>query len=74
MATDYLGYWMDNGAYYYYHTLPGLNYEETVLALHHNLTSRIPIHYINYDSWWYYKVTREIGLRQIFRYCLTPSN
>ena len=65
MASDYLGYWMDNGAYYYYHTLPGLNYEETVLALHDNLTSRIPIHYINYDSWWYYKVTREIGLRQI---------
>ena len=27
MATNYLGYWMDNGAYYYYHTLPNTTYQ-----------------------------------------------
>ena len=55
LVTNYLGFWCDNGAFYYYHTLPGLDYEQTVLELHTNLTSRLPVKYINYDSWWYIK-------------------
>ena len=31
MATNYLGYWMDNGAYYYYHTLPNTTYQVQLL-------------------------------------------
>ena len=27
VVTNYLGWWNDNGAFYYYHTLPGTNYE-----------------------------------------------
>ena len=55
LVTNYLGFWCDNGAFYYYHTLPGMDYEQTVLTLNKNLTSRLPIKYINYDSWWYIK-------------------
>ena len=27
VVTNYLGYWMDNGAYYYYNTLPNMTYQ-----------------------------------------------
>ena len=27
VVTNYLGYWTDNGAFYYYNTLPDMNYE-----------------------------------------------
>ena len=43
LATNYLGYWMDNGAYYYYNPLPSTSYQDTVLELHANLTERIPV-------------------------------
>ena len=29
VVTNYLGWWNDNGAYYYYHTLPNMTYEVT---------------------------------------------
>jgi len=29
----YLGYSTDNGAYYYYHTEPGLSYQDTLSAV-----------------------------------------
>ena len=32
-SMTHLGYTTDNGAYYYYLTEPGKNYEETILAL-----------------------------------------
>ena len=57
MVTNSLGYWCDNGAFYYYNTLPGINYEDTIIAITRNLSSRLPIQYINYDSWWYIKVS-----------------
>ncbi|CAF1295347.1 unnamed protein product [Didymodactylos carnosus] len=43
----------DGGAYYYYNTESGLNYEETLLSVHKKIT--LPFHYIQLDSWWYYK-------------------
>ena len=55
LVTNYLGFWCDNGAFYYYNTISGMDYEQTVLTLHSNLTSRLPVKYINYDSWWYIK-------------------
>ena len=27
VVTNYLGYWMDNGAFYYYNTLPNMTYQ-----------------------------------------------
>lgn len=46
----------DNGAYYYYNTEPGLNYEETILKLHaYTTVNKIPYQYIQLDSWWYYR-------------------
>ena len=29
VVTNFLGWWNDNGAYYYYHTLPNMTYEVT---------------------------------------------
>ena len=55
VVTNYLGYWTDNGAFYYYNTLPHLNYEDTILEITSNLSASLPINYINYDSWWYVK-------------------
>jgi hypothetical protein len=51
-----LGYWTDNGAFYYYHTAPGLNEAETLLAVKADADARgIPLGYVQLDSWFYYK-------------------
>ncbi|CAF1203745.1 unnamed protein product [Rotaria sordida] len=53
ITINYLGYYTDGGAYYYYNTESDLNYEETILSVHKKIT--LPFHYIQLDSWWYYK-------------------
>jgi hypothetical protein len=53
LSINYLGYYTDNGAYYYYHTEDGQNYEQTVLDAIHKI--QLPFHYLQIDSWWYYK-------------------
>ena len=53
LTINYLGYYTDNGAYYYYHSESQMNYEQTIIKIKENLS--IPIHYIQLDSWWYYK-------------------
>jgi hypothetical protein len=53
LTINYLGYYTDNGGYYYYHTEEGINYEETIVNVRHQIP--LPIHYIQLDSWWYYK-------------------
>jgi hypothetical protein len=53
ITVKYLGYYTDGGAYYYYNTEGQLNYEETLLAVHQKI--KLPFHYIQLDSWWYYK-------------------
>ncbi|XP_078674668.1 uncharacterized protein LOC144912809 [Branchiostoma floridae x Branchiostoma belcheri] len=55
-SSNYLGYWTDNGAYYYYHTEPGKNYEDTMVdAMAYAKEVGIPYRYLQLDSWWYYK-------------------
>ncbi|CAG0889291.1 unnamed protein product [Cyprideis torosa] len=55
-TANYLGYYTDNGAYYYYNTEEGMNYEETVKAVvQHCKENQIPIRYFQLDSWWYFK-------------------
>ncbi|CAF4204876.1 unnamed protein product [Rotaria sp. Silwood2] len=53
LTINYLGYYTDNGAYYYYNTEKGINYEETMVNVRHQIS--LPFHYIQLDSWWYYK-------------------
>jgi hypothetical protein len=56
IGLKYLGYWTDNGAYYYYNYDPSLGYAGTLLNLaEHFRQSQIPIGYMQLDSWWYHK-------------------
>jgi len=51
-----LGYWTDNGAAYYYATLPDQTAEQTLLAVKADGDARgIPYGYFQIDSWWYFK-------------------
>jgi hypothetical protein len=53
LTINYLGYYTDNGAYYYYNTEQGMNYEQTMIDSIHKIA--LPFHYLQLDSWWYYK-------------------
>ena len=56
IGLKYLGYWTDNGAFYYYHFDPELGYGGTLLKLaQHFREANIPVKYMQLDSWWYYK-------------------
>jgi hypothetical protein len=55
-GLKYLGYWTDNGAFYYYHYDKDKGYAGTLLALaDHFHQEQIPVRYLQLDSWWYYK-------------------
>ncbi|XP_048245597.1 uncharacterized protein LOC124128193 [Haliotis rufescens] len=55
-TNNYLGYWTDNGAYYYYKTEPEKNYQDTILDIASLINDTgIPFRYLQFDSWWYYK-------------------
>lgn len=67
VVTSYLGFWTDNGAYYYYKTEKSMNYEQTLIAIKKYFEkNKIPIKYYNFDSWWYLKHTNKF-LTTIFR-------
>ncbi|UJR38301.1 hypothetical protein I4U23_030971 [Adineta vaga] len=53
LTINYLGYYTDNGGYYYYNTEQGMNYEATMINVAHQIP--LPFHYIQLDSWWYFK-------------------
>jgi hypothetical protein len=53
LTINYLGYYTDNGGYYYYNTEQGQNYEQTIINAAEQI--KLPFHYIQLDSWWYYK-------------------
>nr|XP_022327168.1 uncharacterized protein LOC111126669 isoform X3 [Crassostrea virginica] len=61
VSLNYLGYWTDNGAYYYYHTesnATGFNktYQDTLIDVQkYSEAVNIPYGYLQIDSWWYYK-------------------
>mmetsp|Transcript_3597 Transcript_3597/g.9206 ORF Transcript_3597/g.9206 Transcript_3597/m.9206 type:complete len:812 (-) Transcript_3597:141-2576(-) len=55
-TLKHLGYSTDNGAYYYYLTEKGVNYEQTLMDVYSYAESvHIPYKYILLDSWWYTK-------------------
>ncbi|MFW9826804.1 MAG: hypothetical protein ACFFEY_04185 [Candidatus Thorarchaeota archaeon] len=67
IVTSYLGFWTDNGGYYYYKTEKGMNYEKTMMEIKDFFDkNRIPIRYYNFDSWWYLKHTNKF-LTTLFR-------
>lgn len=52
VSLSYLGYTTDNGAYYYYQTVPGKNYQETILDVKAYADSiSLPYRYVLLDSW-----------------------
>ncbi|KAJ1454049.1 hypothetical protein M885DRAFT_618544 [Pelagophyceae sp. CCMP2097] len=57
LTNTHLGYYTDNGAYYYYNTEPGKTYEETMCDIRVQLVDvdKLPVKYFQHDSWWYYK-------------------
>jgi len=56
MTLNYLGYSTDNGAFYYYFTEHGKNYEDTMIDVKAYADSvGIPYRHWLADSWWYYK-------------------
>ena len=58
VGISYLGYWTDNGSYYYYKTEGRLNYEQTLLAVKKEADRLgVPFGYFQLDSWWYPKTT-----------------
>jgi len=57
-VLKYLGYWTDNGAFYYYNYDMDKGYAGTLQALVDRYRQeQIPIRYLQLDSWWYYKTT-----------------
>ncbi|MHA1264196.1 MAG: hypothetical protein ACTSRS_03085 [Candidatus Helarchaeota archaeon] len=51
-----LGFWTDNGAYYYYRKEKGMNYASTIeYAVKIFKNRKIPFNYYQLDSWWYQK-------------------
>ena len=55
-VLKYLGYWTDNFAYYYYNYDLEKGYAGTLQSLaEHYRQENLPIHYLQLDSWWYYK-------------------
>jgi hypothetical protein len=53
LSINYLGYYLDNGGYYCYNTLPGLDYEDTMIEIAEQID--IPYHYMEISAWFYYK-------------------
>lgn len=57
-VSKYFGYWTDNGAFYYYNYDLTKGYAGTLQELVGRYRQeRIPIRYLQLDSWWYYKTT-----------------
>lgn len=52
----YFGYWTDNGADYYYDYDAKKGYAGTLQAVADSYRQqKIPLHYLQLDSWWYHK-------------------
>jgi hypothetical protein len=55
-TLQYLGYWTDNGAAYYYNFDPLKGYEGTLIGVRDEFARKgLPLGYLQLDSWWYRK-------------------
>jgi hypothetical protein len=51
------------GAYYYYNTEPNVTYQQTITdSLSYMKSLDLPIQYVQFDSWWYYKLPNKGAL------------
>ena len=61
VARKYLGYWTDNGAYYYYNTIPDNDYENTLMTLKKTFEEeeekKLPVQYIEVLDSHYFEFT-----------------
>nr|MDO8110843.1 hypothetical protein [Candidatus Sigynarchaeota archaeon] len=66
--TASVGYNTDNGAFYYYNTEKGKNYEDTMIAVREQHKKvGLPYGYYELDSWWYPKSYEKLpALLKIF--------
>lgn len=65
-VTSYIGYWTDNGAYYYYNPIKGKTLSETLIEVNKHVEEiHLPIQYYNIDSWWYLKSVSAIKRKLI---------
>ncbi|ESO98847.1 hypothetical protein LOTGIDRAFT_158797 [Lottia gigantea] len=56
LTLNYIGYWTDGGAYYYYNTEPNKTYQQTILDVRQNAKDiGMPYKFVQYDSFFYYK-------------------
>ena len=44
ISLNYIGYYMDNGAYYFHNTMPGTNYEDTLINIKNEVKSSNSLH------------------------------
>ncbi|KAJ9465532.1 hypothetical protein DIPPA_59665 [Diplonema papillatum] len=59
-----LGYWTDNGAYYYRNSNGFNNSEEALRAVKRTAEARgIPLQYFQWDDWWYYQASDWSGMQ-----------
>ncbi|WP_291767787.1 hypothetical protein [Caldivirga sp. UBA161] len=57
-----LQYWTDTGGMYWYRTLPGMNYAQTMLEIKRYMDDNgIGVKYYQVDSWWYPKNPEDGG-------------
>lgn len=74
VGLSYLGYWTDNGAYYYYNTEPWMNEADTLLSVKDDADARgIPYGYFQLDSWWYFKTPGLISPGGLIRWEPIPA-
>ncbi|WP_371805083.1 hypothetical protein [Candidatus Lokiarchaeum ossiferum] len=56
VVCNSLGYFTDNGAYYYYNPIKGKKFDQTLIEVKkHADQMKIPYQYYQLDSWWYIK-------------------
>eukprot|EP01060_Flectonema_neradi_P022739 TRINITY_DN3096_c3_g1_i1.p1 TRINITY_DN3096_c3_g1~~TRINITY_DN3096_c3_g1_i1.p1 ORF type:complete len:744 (+),score=133.13 TRINITY_DN3096_c3_g1_i1:75-2306(+) len=56
LTVNMLGYSTDNGAWYYYNTEEGKNYQQTIKDIKkYSESAELPYKYWLMDSWWYFK-------------------
>ncbi|XP_071111597.1 uncharacterized protein [Haliotis cracherodii] len=74
LTLNYVGYWTDGGAYYYYNEEPGKNYEETILDVRdYAHRTSIPYRYVQFDSYFYPKGPQDGALTWVPMADLFPS-
>ena len=79
-TINYLSYWTNQGAFYYYNTEPNKNYADTMIDIYSKTRygeTNAPFRSWNYDSWWYPKcqnkgVKKWTPMKEVFPGGMSP--